>query len=155
MDSFYIGNLKGVGKVYQLTAIDVATRWAIMLIVIGPVNAGRRVQAAPTGRASRPYSDFGVVVVIAAERLLVNMEPARSNSGGCARPERSAATFGSAGLPAFSGVSGAWLRSRYPDTRRERHRVSSSEVKAPPRALRRERPVDYPTGSNARPQAQV
>jgi len=33
--------------------------------------------------------------------------------------------------PAFSGVSGAWLRSRYPDTRRERHRVSSSEVKAP------------------------
>lgn len=57
--------------------------------------------------------------------------------------------------PAFSGVSGAWLRSRYPDTRRERHRVSSSEVKAPRRALRRERPVDYPTGSNAWPQAQV
>ena len=26
VDSFYIGNLKGVGKVYQLTAIDVATR---------------------------------------------------------------------------------------------------------------------------------
>jgi transposase InsO family protein len=38
-DSFYIGNLKGVGKVYQLTAIDVATRWAIMLIVIGPPTA--------------------------------------------------------------------------------------------------------------------
>lgn len=35
LDSFYIGNLKGVGKVYQLTAIDVATRWAIMLIVAG------------------------------------------------------------------------------------------------------------------------
>ena len=40
MDSFYIGNLKGVGKVYQLTAVDVATRWAIMLIVIGPPTAG-------------------------------------------------------------------------------------------------------------------
>ena len=39
MDSFYIGNLKGVGKVYQLTAIDTATRWAIMLIVLGPVTA--------------------------------------------------------------------------------------------------------------------
>lgn len=38
-DSFYIGNLKGVGKVYQLTAIDVATRWAVMLIVLGPVTA--------------------------------------------------------------------------------------------------------------------
>jgi transposase InsO family protein len=38
-DSFYIGNLKGVGKVYQLTAIDVATRWAVMLIVMGPVTA--------------------------------------------------------------------------------------------------------------------
>ena len=26
LDSFYIGNLKGVGKVYQLTAVDTATR---------------------------------------------------------------------------------------------------------------------------------
>ena len=44
MDSFYIGNLKGVGKVYQLTAIDVATRWAIMLIVIGPVTAAHTIR---------------------------------------------------------------------------------------------------------------
>lgn len=44
MDSFYIGNLKGVGKVYQLTAIDTATRWAIMLIVLGPVNAGHTIR---------------------------------------------------------------------------------------------------------------
>ncbi len=43
-DSFYIGNLKGVGKVYQLTAIDVATRWAIMLIVIGPVTAAHTIR---------------------------------------------------------------------------------------------------------------
>jgi transposase InsO family protein len=43
-DSFYIGNLKGVGKVYQLTAIDVATRWAIMLILIGPVTAGHTIR---------------------------------------------------------------------------------------------------------------
>lgn len=28
LDSFYIGNLKGVGKIYQLTAVDTATRWA-------------------------------------------------------------------------------------------------------------------------------
>jgi transposase InsO family protein len=39
LDSFYIGNLKGVGKVYQLTAVDTATRWAIIQIVLGPVTA--------------------------------------------------------------------------------------------------------------------
>jgi transposase InsO family protein len=39
MDSFYIGKLKGVGPVYQLTAIDTATRWAVILIVLGPVRA--------------------------------------------------------------------------------------------------------------------
>jgi transposase InsO family protein len=38
LDSFYIGKLKGVGKVYQLSAIDVFTRWAIVMIVIGPVD---------------------------------------------------------------------------------------------------------------------
>ena len=35
LDSFYIGNLKGVGKVYQLTAIDVFTRFAVVAIVLG------------------------------------------------------------------------------------------------------------------------
>ena len=44
IDSFYVGNLKGVGKVYQLTAIDVATRWAIMLIVLGPVTAAHTIR---------------------------------------------------------------------------------------------------------------
>jgi transposase InsO family protein len=38
VDSFYIGNLKGVGKLYQLTAIDTATRWAMIQIVLGPVT---------------------------------------------------------------------------------------------------------------------
>jgi transposase InsO family protein len=38
VDSFYIGKLKGVGKVYQLTAIDVFTRWAVVAIVLGPVR---------------------------------------------------------------------------------------------------------------------
>lgn len=39
LDSFYIGNLKGVGKSYQLTAIDTATRWAMVLIVLGTPTA--------------------------------------------------------------------------------------------------------------------
>lgn len=44
LDSFYIGHLKGVGKVYQLTAIDTATRWAIIAIVLGPVTAEHTVR---------------------------------------------------------------------------------------------------------------
>jgi transposase InsO family protein len=38
LDSFYIGKLKGVGQVYQLSAIDVFTRWALVMIVLGPVT---------------------------------------------------------------------------------------------------------------------
>jgi transposase len=37
-DSFYIGNLKGVGPVWQLTAVDTATRWAICHVFLGPSN---------------------------------------------------------------------------------------------------------------------
>ena len=35
MDSFYIGHLKGVDRVYQLTAVDVFTRWATVAIIVG------------------------------------------------------------------------------------------------------------------------
>jgi transposase InsO family protein len=45
LDSFYIGNLKGVGKVYQLTAIDTATRWAVVALVLGT----------PTGAVSAKF----------------------------------------------------------------------------------------------------
>ena len=44
LDSFYIGNLKGVGKVYQLTAIDTCTRWAIVKLIIGPVAAADTIR---------------------------------------------------------------------------------------------------------------
>jgi transposase InsO family protein len=44
VDSFYIGKLKGVGKVYQLTAIDVFTRWAVVAIVLGPLNASHTMR---------------------------------------------------------------------------------------------------------------
>ena len=60
MDSFYIGNLKGVGKVYQLTAIDVATRWAIMLIVIGPPTAAHTIRF--IDHVVRRYRRLGVPV---------------------------------------------------------------------------------------------
>ena len=44
LDSFYIGKLKGVGKVYQLTAINVFIRWAITTIVLGPVTGAHTVR---------------------------------------------------------------------------------------------------------------
>lgn len=44
VDSFYIGNLKGVGKMYQLTAVDTFTRWAIVWLVAGPVTADLSVR---------------------------------------------------------------------------------------------------------------
>ncbi len=39
LDSFFIGKLKGVGPVWQLTAVDTATRLAICEVFIGPSNA--------------------------------------------------------------------------------------------------------------------
>jgi transposase InsO family protein len=36
LDSFYIGKLKGVGKVWQLTACDAASSYAAARIVVGP-----------------------------------------------------------------------------------------------------------------------
>jgi transposase InsO family protein len=43
LDSFYVGKLKGVGKVYQLTAVDVFTRWAVVMIVLGPVSGAHTI----------------------------------------------------------------------------------------------------------------
>jgi transposase InsO family protein/molybdenum-dependent DNA-binding transcriptional regulator ModE len=40
VDSFYIGKLKGVGKVYQLSAVDVFTRLAFVWLVVGTPDVG-------------------------------------------------------------------------------------------------------------------
>lgn len=39
LDTFYVGRLKGVGAVWQLTAVDVATRTAVVQLVIGDKTA--------------------------------------------------------------------------------------------------------------------
>jgi transposase InsO family protein len=39
VDTFYVGRLKGVGAVWQLTAVDVATRWAVVRLVVGDKTA--------------------------------------------------------------------------------------------------------------------
>jgi transposase InsO family protein len=60
LDSFYIGKLKGVGKVYQLTAIDVFTRWAVVMIVLGPVTHEHTVRF--VDHVLRTYRRFGIRV---------------------------------------------------------------------------------------------
>lgn len=39
LDTFYVGRLKGVGAVWQLTAVDVATRHAVVRLVVGDKTA--------------------------------------------------------------------------------------------------------------------
>jgi transposase InsO family protein len=60
LDSFYVGNLKGVGKVYQLTAIDVFTRWAFVAIVLGPVTGAHAARF--IDQLLRHYRRHGVTV---------------------------------------------------------------------------------------------
>ena len=60
LDSFYVGKLKGVGKVYQLTAIDVFTRWAFVMIVLGPVTGTDTARF--VDRLLRHYRKHGISV---------------------------------------------------------------------------------------------
>jgi len=39
LDAFYVGKLKGIGPVWQLTAVDTHSRWAIAELYLGRVNS--------------------------------------------------------------------------------------------------------------------
>lgn len=43
IDAFYVGRLKGVGPVWQLTAVDTATRWAIAEIYVGRLTSTQTI----------------------------------------------------------------------------------------------------------------
>lgn len=60
LDSFYVGKLKGVGKVYQLTAVDDFTRWAVVMIVLGPVTGSHTIRF--VDHVLRSYRRLGVRV---------------------------------------------------------------------------------------------
>jgi transposase InsO family protein len=60
VDSFYIGKLKGVGRVYQLSAIDVFTRLAFVWLVVGTPDAG--VSLRFLDRLLRHYRRHGIKV---------------------------------------------------------------------------------------------
>jgi len=68
LDSFFIGKLKGVGPVWQLTAVDTATRWAIGELVVGP--------------STRPAAaDFVTRVVRKLKRLGVHVSGVLTDNG--------------------------------------------------------------------------
>jgi transposase InsO family protein len=60
LDSFFIGKLKGVGPVWQLTAVDTATRWAVCAVFIGPSNA--EIATRFVDRTIRKLKRLGVTV---------------------------------------------------------------------------------------------
>ena len=60
VDSFYIGKLKGVGKVYQLSAVDVFTRFAFVWLVVGTPDA--TVSMRFLERLLRHYRRHGIKV---------------------------------------------------------------------------------------------
>ncbi len=38
LDAFYVGKLKGIGPIYQLTAVDTFSRWAFCELIVGHVS---------------------------------------------------------------------------------------------------------------------
>jgi transposase len=51
LDTFYVGRLKGIGAVWQLTAVDVATRTAVSQLIVGDKTATVAARV-PNGSAS-------------------------------------------------------------------------------------------------------
>jgi transposase InsO family protein len=60
LDSFFIGKLKGVGPVWQLTAVDTTTRWAVCEVFLGPANT--TIAARFVDRVVRKLRRLGVRV---------------------------------------------------------------------------------------------
>jgi transposase InsO family protein len=58
LDTFYVGRLKGIGAVWQLTAVDVATRYAVCQLIIGDKTAA--VAAAFLGHLQRSLRKHGI-----------------------------------------------------------------------------------------------
>lgn len=58
LDAFYVGKLKGVGAVWQLTAVDIATRVAVVQLVVGDKTAA--VTALLLGELKRSLRKHGI-----------------------------------------------------------------------------------------------
>jgi len=58
LDTFYVGKLKGVGSVFQLTAIDTTTRWCVAKLIVGEKSAA--VAARFVDEVMAILSDIGI-----------------------------------------------------------------------------------------------
>jgi transposase InsO family protein/transposase len=96
IDSFYIGKLKGVGKVYQLSAIDVFTRFAFVALVVGTPDASVSIRF--LDRLLRHYRRHGV-----------NVRAVLSDNG----PEYNASAFSAA--VAAKGLTHVRIPARSPN----------------------------------------
>jgi transposase InsO family protein len=60
LDAFYVGRLKGVGAVWQLTAVDIATRIAVVQLVVGDKTAA--VAALLLGHLKKALRKHGITL---------------------------------------------------------------------------------------------
>lgn len=60
LDAFYVGRLKGVGAVWQLTAVDIATRIAVVQLVVGDKTAA--VTALLLGELRKSLRKHGITL---------------------------------------------------------------------------------------------
>ena len=60
LDSFYVGKLKGIGRVWQFTAVDTHTRWAVVSLVAGDHTA--QAAAVFIDLATKRFADAGITV---------------------------------------------------------------------------------------------
>lgn len=70
LDAFYVGKLKGIGPVWQLTAVDTHSRWAIAELYLGRINsrmAGDFLQLVATRLAEIDIELSGIVTDNGAE----------------------------------------------------------------------------------------
>ena len=60
LDSFYVGKLKGIGPIWQFTAVDTHTRWAVVSLVCGDHTA--QAAAAFIDLAIERFEEAGITV---------------------------------------------------------------------------------------------
>jgi transposase InsO family protein len=60
LDSFYVGKLKGVGPIWQFTAIDTHTRWAVLSLIVGDHTA--QAAAVFLDLAIQRFGEAGITV---------------------------------------------------------------------------------------------
>jgi transposase InsO family protein len=60
LDSFYVGKLKGIGRVWQFTAVDTHTRWAVVHLVASDHTA--QAAAAFIDLAIERFADAGITM---------------------------------------------------------------------------------------------